>query len=46
MSHRNPHKLLLLQCQQALIQLAQRAGEHSASSETVNAPPEAQPVGR
>lgn len=39
MSSKNPHKLLFRQCQDALIQLAQRVGELSALQEAPNAPP-------
>lgn len=47
MSRANPHRLLFTQCQQALIQLATRVGEHSLSQEKDDAPPpEADAVGR
>lgn len=44
MSRTNPHRLLFRQCQDALIQLAQRAGEPSQMRE--HAPAQADPVGR
>lgn len=30
MSRKNPHRLLLVQCEDALIQLVMKVGEHSA----------------
>lgn len=44
MSRKNPHRLLFRQCQDALIQLAERAGEPSQIRE--HAPAQADPVGR
>lgn len=38
MSRKNAHRLLLLQCQQALIQLAQQVGEQSAPKGGDDAP--------
>ena len=38
MSRKNEHRLLLMQCEDALIQLAARVGELSVSQETPNAP--------
>ena len=34
MSRKNPHRLVLVQCENALIQLANRVGELSAVKET------------
>lgn len=44
MSRKNPHRLLFRQCQDALIQLAQRAGEPSQMRE--HAPAQADTLGR
>lgn len=44
MSRKNPHRLLFRQCQDALIQLAQRAGEPYQMRE--HAPVQADPLGR
>ena len=46
MSAKNPHRLLFRQCEDALIQLAQRVGEPSAIQESQNAPTRPHAVGR